>query len=169
MRTKRLFVIICAVVCTALLSAGCSFGPYLTIWGEEPLGISLPAPDDVAVLLRDESDGRDSSQSLWLQFTDEQAAQFESGISATSFWKPLPLPSDIKRFYSENYNFFSTDERDYYYSHLLSVSNGYWMLYNCSEQTHVSRALTVDDTRRFVFAVYDSDTKQLFIDEDRFY
>ena len=169
MKKWRLFYIVCVLLCCSLAVGGCSFGPHLMLWGEEPLGVSLPPADEVEVLQRIEYGGKDFSQLLWLQLDKEQAARFEQDIYSKDFWKPLPLPADIKNFYTHAFTFSSTEKKEDFYNHLLASSNGSWMLYNCLDETHVFHALSADDTGRFVFALYDVDSKQLFIDENKSY
>ncbi len=169
MKKQRLFFGVCILLCLIVALSGCSSGPFLTIWGEEPLGVSLPPAEEVEVLQRVESKGKDPFQNLWIQFTDEQAAQFEQDIAATDVWSPLPLPKDIAEFYSGNSTFsFAKDSADFY-TQLLAVENGDWILYNFTDQKYMSRALVSGDTRSFTCAVYDADTKQLFISEERFF
>lgn len=167
MKKWRLFYIVCVLLCCSLAVGGCSFGPHLMLWGEEPLGVSLPPADEVEVLQRIESKGRDSAQQLQLQLNDEQAAQFEQDIQGKDFWKPLPLPIDIAKFFTNYFTY--TEEAEAYCDRILAVSNGYWMLYNDMQQIYVAHALTYHDTRVYVFALYNSDSKQLFIDENHLY
>ncbi|MEG0258172.1 MAG: hypothetical protein RR632_07705, partial [Christensenella sp.] len=165
-KLRFLCFIIILVLFSAAIFSSCAVSPYLTIWEENPFGDALPAAEDVEIIARHEYSGKDFAQILWLQFTDEQAAVFEQNITATGSWRPLPIPPDVEKF---SFAAYLTSEDEQASAYFRSCTNGYWMLYNCTDTKHVFDADSLSNTRRFTFSVYAADSKQLLIYEDSLY